>query len=181
MRIGLQSRSCLSHGTLVRTLVSRNDFGSPIIATFLTEVMASCVLTPIMSLFAPDYINSWIIMGLAPSDNSDQTPQEQEGTSESEDRMEGSADISNLKTNQQTPIVTGDTLTNTLAMSLMELQNCVDFEESRMGVDFDWDDPKCRNAVLRLVLVIECALSHGRCTLSGEQQESLQELVVKWK
>lgn len=54
-----------------------------------------------------------------------------------------------------------------LTMSLIELQRHVDFDECRQArmrneePEVDWDDPGCRDAVCRLVLVVEYALLHG--------------------
>ena len=58
---------------MVRVLMSRADFGSPVVSSLLTEIMGSCVLTPIMQLMDPAFINGWILMGLnsASSGNSD--------------------------------------------------------------------------------------------------------------
>jgi hypothetical protein len=50
---------------LVRALLPRAEFSSPIIRTMMTEMMAGCVLTPLMSSFCPEYLNGWIIMGCA--------------------------------------------------------------------------------------------------------------------
>eukprot|EP00977_Amphora_coffeiformis_P008319 scaffold1879_cov178-Amphora_coffeaeformis.AAC.8 len=52
---------------IVRALLPRADFGSPLVSSLVTEIMASCVLTPLMACFCPDYLNSWIMAGLAES------------------------------------------------------------------------------------------------------------------
>ena len=52
---------------LVRALLPRAEFSSPIIRTMMTELMAGCVLTPLMSSFCPEYLNRWIIMGCSES------------------------------------------------------------------------------------------------------------------
>jgi len=63
----------------------------------------------------------------------------------------------------------GDLITTRLAMALIELQRYMDFEECRdarannQEIGVSWDDAGCRAAVLTLVLVIEAALTHGRC------------------
>ena len=49
---------------MVRALLPRTDFGSPLVSSLVTEIMAGCVLTPLMSCFCPVYLNSWIIAGL---------------------------------------------------------------------------------------------------------------------
>lgn len=67
---------------LVRALLPRAEFSSPIIRTMMTEMVAGCVLTPLMGCFCPEYINGWIVMGCAdtPAEDEDQSQeQSQEG------------------------------------------------------------------------------------------------------
>ena len=49
---------------LVRALLPRSEFSSPIVRTLMTEMLAGCILSPIMACFSPDYVNSWISSGL---------------------------------------------------------------------------------------------------------------------
>jgi hypothetical protein len=49
---------------LCRAVLPRSEFSSPVIRTMLTELMSSCVLSPIMGCFSPDYLNAWIVSGL---------------------------------------------------------------------------------------------------------------------
>jgi hypothetical protein len=232
---------------MVRALVTRQDFGAPIVSTLLTEVMGGCVLTPLMAVFSPDYLNSWIIKGLSSAtvQGDDETAKEQVGGEEQKkpssrdsnvgesgllvDPLLGSVDdnvlhvetehsagptgrpkLAQVETSiegrlfdsQQSPqqlavndltenasvlmspssengITAGsrpatprmeDSIISLLAISLIELQNYVDFDECRRArahneeINVAWDDPGCRTAVLRLVLVLELALTHGRCT-----------------
>jgi hypothetical protein len=246
---------------MVRALLPRADFGSPIVSSLLTEIMGSSVLTSIMSCFCPEYLNGWIIKGLSAS-----TPAEGAGSGDAEEGKEkdpvdendeglfrgwshgeGQAesradslpntadsvghDLSDNKpspteqqqrnvarspaakeekpntisgdglklasplnvtssdkdvTPQQRALVQeksatfqlpdisavegGDDIITKLAMVLIELQQYMDFEEcrhansNRQEVRINWDDDGCRAAVLRLVLVIEAALTQGRCT-----------------
>lgn len=64
--------------------------------------------------------------------------------------------------------VTGDQILPLLAMSLIELQQFMDFDDCRdarrnqQQIEVNWDDPGYRAAVLQLVLIIEAALLHGR-------------------
>ena len=60
---------------IVRALLPRADFGSHLVSSLVTEIMASCVLSPLMGCFCPDYLNSWIMAGLAESATT-QTPAE---------------------------------------------------------------------------------------------------------
>jgi hypothetical protein len=71
---------------MVRALVPRSEFGSNIVSTLLTEIMGGCVLTPIMSIFTPEYLNSWIIAGLSSS----------------------SSETENAKKNESDPVEKGD-------------------------------------------------------------------------
>jgi PXA domain/RUN domain len=47
---------------IVKLLLPRQDYGSPIVASLVTEILAGGVLAPTMSCFFPDYLNDWIIM-----------------------------------------------------------------------------------------------------------------------
>ncbi len=49
---------------IVRILFQRADFNSPILRSAVVEMLASCVITPVMGCFTPDYVNGWIIAGL---------------------------------------------------------------------------------------------------------------------
>jgi len=46
---------------LCRIIFPRHDFNSPVGRSVSVEMVASCILTPIMGCFTPDYINSWIL------------------------------------------------------------------------------------------------------------------------
>lgn len=190
----------------------------PVLQSFLTEVLASSVLTPIMAMMGPDSIHGWIVMGLKPSDEAtlatdDGTKKEGSKTdyveADSSNKAQplesarlDSADTANSDdlisvenddfdadgiTSSPTlgpsktldEIVLGDGLMHTLAMTLMELQTHVDLDDCRTGVaatkDVDWDDDECRAAVLKLVLVIESALSHGRCIHVVPAEDTVQQ------
>lgn len=80
---------------LVRALLPRAEFSSPIIRTMMTEMMAGCVLTPLMSSFCPEYLNGWIIMGCAeaPADESTDTNKENhDGIQSSEEAQTANGD-----------------------------------------------------------------------------------------
>lgn len=49
---------------IIKLLLPRQDYGSPIFAALMTEVLGGCVLTPVMSMFSPDYLNDWIRKGM---------------------------------------------------------------------------------------------------------------------
>ena len=224
---------------MVRALVTRQDYGSPIVASLLTEIMAGCVLTPMMSVFTPEYLNSWVIKGLSTSEgeeeqvkNGDETTAtgdnfanegetSQDASATTTDPLLGSLDQmerevagtatptnSHKKTNElvrESPeqraledlsenaalILSSsaehsavdapssptaeDNIISLLALAVIDLSKYVDFEEYRIAREIrnqefnvDWDDPGCRAAVLRLVLVIELALTHGRCTYKSK-------------
>jgi hypothetical protein len=67
----------------------------------------------------------------------------------------------------------GDNLLTITAMTLIQLHKFVNFENCRQArinnyeADVNWDVPDCQRAVLRLVLVVEAALLHGRCQYRG--------------
>jgi PXA domain len=266
---------------MVKALIPRTDFGSAIVQTILTEIMAGCVLTPIMGLFSPDTISSWIVMGLSPASKSSTTTATttpiasnnpttsssgkdvaaaaagslsteivrdgKKGTdpllSQPEECIDTSIEVSKtedeeirllqrprarsddsigltqpneespakhhqdplslpnspstpanskvaygspgalpavpsaLSTTDTTTInsnnIPGDGMTNLLTMALIDLQQFMDFDDCRVTDDpdnyqqqsnVDWEGDSCRAAIVRLVLVIEAALLHGRCT-----------------
>jgi len=70
---------------IVRALLPRSDFGSPLVSSLVTEIMASCVLSPLMACFCPYYLNSWIMAGL--SENAT-TEAETEDTTPSNDALD---------------------------------------------------------------------------------------------
>jgi hypothetical protein len=67
----------------------------------------------------------------------------------------------------------GDNFLNITALTLIQLHKFVNFENCRQArmnnheADVNWDDLDCQSAVLRLVLVVEAALLHGRCQYRG--------------
>lgn len=207
----------LSH-RIVRALVTRQDFGSPIVSSLLTEILAGCALTPLMGIFSPDYLNSWIIKGLSSANSGEPavsastdraTPPGaetdslhlQDGDTSAESRGDSSkrntqtmkADVpatpeglSTIVERKEEKRETGaklsvpgsaasvssaeDSIHSLLALALIDVQRYVDFDDYRLArknkqvAMVEWDDPGCREAVLRLVLVVELALTHGRCT-----------------
>lgn len=229
---------------IVRALLPRQDFGSPIVSTIFTEIFSGSILSPIYSLFCPDYINGWIIKGLSPADSTnEEVDTTGEGETISEYRTNGetiageeqqqrtlsecsagsdcsegnppqtpltdntslprtastrtaaattssSTDVPELKDTalESTTTTTrtapseynSDDILTLIAKAVMDLQRFVDFEEFRWArenneaTNVDWDNPECRSAVLKLVLVMELVLAHGRCTdrsLQRQQQD----------
>eukprot|EP00970_Alexandrium_tamarense_P019253 scaffold13812_cov262-Alexandrium_tamarense.AAC.3 len=60
---------------MAKLVVPKNEVESSIVRTILVEMLASCVLGPVMGCFTPDYVNSWIItgLGLLEDDGTDET------------------------------------------------------------------------------------------------------------
>ena len=50
---------------VAKLVVSRNEIESSVGRTMLVEMLASCVLSPSMGCFTPDYVNGWLIKGLS--------------------------------------------------------------------------------------------------------------------
>jgi PXA domain len=221
---------------MVRALLPRHDFNCQILSTLMVEILAGCVLTPLLqTVSSPEYINSWIIMGLS-------AKKEQEG--EGDDVSDGSGanvaaraadqaaaqsagDASNLSSRSKgkepvppsdgdyamkvldedaettdagmstpanasagaaqggdrevedappeptnptllSPTSKADSILTVLGLALIELQRHVDLDEPGRSQGIDWDSNSCREAVLKLVLVIEAAMMDGRCTYSRE-------------
>lgn len=250
---------------MVRALIPRSDYSSGIVRTLLTEMMGGCVLTPIMGIFCPEYLNSWIIKGLGPSDIQPDSESKDEdvtktkeldgastGTAisiteeqvenaievtapnstqrsiateellvyetpkkENKDNSEHSGDnvqkessdgpekanpdsaspidttVSALDSQMVTPdnhdssnfhalssFASVDTIYKQLARALIDLQSFVDFDECRnarmnnVEHAVQWENPNCKSAVILLVLVIEAALCHGRCTYKQRRVRS---------
>ncbi|GKY90805.1 hypothetical protein MPSEU_000053300 [Mayamaea pseudoterrestris] len=214
---------------MVRALLARNDFGSNILSSILTEILGQSVLPPLMSCFCPEYLNSWIVAGLSSStvsttvdaavvesnvaaaslsldgveapDETALTRNESEQTNAGVETEEGAAtqpdgnaavgdhathddqsaalhrvdsDDKTVDFVDESPAQTldesGDKVNSLLAVTLIDLQQYVDFEDFRLlksqnePVNIDWDDSGCREAILRLVLVVEQTLTNGRCT-----------------
>ncbi|CAB9509084.1 expressed unknown protein [Seminavis robusta] len=270
---------------IVKFLIPRQDYGSPIVASLLTEILGGAVLAPTMSCFSPDYLNYWVQLLITMESSSSDTAAEEEesaaalnrasaasnastpvnaagqpilrtwgdedddeerpnrgpnnltrGVSEmvlddicydntegeemgdlmdlsaknavdySELNKEAAEDLlgtgSDLQQeeesgaggeNEQAPDSAGDddddemedddediimeetsnmagvySMIALLAEALMNLQRQVDFDECRRnskggsGVEVDWDNPSCKKSVLRLVLVVEALVLHGR-------------------
>ena len=52
---------------LARALLPRAEYSSPLLRSMVTELMAGCVLSPVMSCFCPVYLNGWILKACAPN------------------------------------------------------------------------------------------------------------------
>jgi PXA domain len=251
---------------MVRALIPRSDYSSGIVRTLLTEMMGGCVLAPIMGIFCPEYLNSWIIRGLGPSDTQPDTSSNIEQASETTEQEDASvvnvlsgtggqventievivdsseqrrvspevrvgyetpkkgirdrneslipgeevdtdplsiSEKANPDTNSasiidiavtasdsnSTPMdkqdssqygsfTSVDTIYKQLARALISLQSFVDFDECRnarmnnVEHSVQWENSSCKSAVICLVLVIEAALSHGRCTYKEHKLRS---------
>lgn len=210
---------------MVRALLPRHDFNCQILSTLMVEILAGCVLTPLLQcVSSPEYINSWIVMGLSGGKSSDSpNTQDTEVTTSMErtaDTVEGESvevasvlkpaeiDVRGLEdegdllevdtsvpTTPVSPSVPADpnpgalppppassassTTTTTaassadhiltlLGLALIELQRHVDLDEPGRLQSIDWDNAACREAVLKLVLVIEAAMMDGRCSYNKE-------------
>ena len=52
---------------LARALLPRAEYSSPLIRSMVTELLAGCVLTPVMGCFCPSYLNGWILQACTPN------------------------------------------------------------------------------------------------------------------
>lgn len=248
---------------MVRALVVRPDFSCRIVSTMLTEILGGCVLTPIMGLFTPEYLNSWLISGLDKSNSTSDgdfaetmenaSGEEMTAGNSREDPFDvaaaahGAVELeftappapSSVEPSTLTPQPTIDSrhgeyttatttassqsehsttttaattssavvdssasptsllsveenITAMLTLALMDLQHYLDVEELRAAAtvrdssspisitsSVDWDHPGCRSAVVRLVLVLEAALTHGRCTYHAPQQHRQPSTIIE--
>ena len=130
-----------------------------LLVSLVTDILAACVLQPLMGLFQPDVVNGWIVAGLA-SESSESS--ESEATSTTTTKTSRSLDWA-LE----------------LQVALQELQVHVDVEECKQAriqqveTSVDWD--QARDVVLRLVLVVEAALMDGRCSYRSEDENNDDE------
>eukprot|EP00523_Entomoneis_sp_CCMP467_P019432 CAMPEP_0168818572 /NCGR_PEP_ID=MMETSP0726-20121227/7826_1 /TAXON_ID=265536 /ORGANISM="Amphiprora sp., Strain CCMP467" /LENGTH=1812 /DNA_ID=CAMNT_0008870903 /DNA_START=15 /DNA_END=5453 /DNA_ORIENTATION=- len=176
---------------MVKVLMNRENFGSPIVSALITEIMGSCVLTPVMNLFHPDFMNGWILMGLRAAsskeeNSNDNKPKTEDSGSKTQQRAESvtpdSASVVAEKTldDIMEEVQNGDKdndesashgmdLLAELAIAMSEMKRFMYFEQLRTSPAsdsaeiVDWENLECRAAILRLVLVIEAALLDGRC------------------
>lgn len=267
---------------MVRALLPRHDFGSTIVQSLVTEIMAGCVLSPIMGCLSPDYINGWLVSGLSKAkpdegteDNDtveesekpvntaaeepekrgwdlgsdaaaadisefddsirsvsrsetmsnsmwsiDGAPDPQENEFQGKDLLSGNDSplhSPTMKAPEGTP--TRNQMTDTrgltpvreqsqgplrasaslekmldtgisndkndtdivteLAMALIDMQQHMDFDEIRQArvnqqelQKVPWDDSACQASVIRMVLVIEAALTHGRCAYRVDETDN---------
>ena len=224
----------LSH-RLIKETTTKVDFDSPTLRSMAVEMVASCVLAPIMSCFSPDMINYGLIKVLEPyaqatsgNASTDGESEETKLTTMDSDmdlmrgwdqsssgaelvpmeegkelahnvrtefgELEEADDLSLVETfdDIDAGTISGDIDTNELTrdkscqniltlltMSLIALQEHLNFEEIKLSresnteVTVNWDAPYCRAAVRRLVLVVEAALLHGLRT-QREREHSIR-------
>jgi hypothetical protein len=74
----------------------------------------------------------------------------------------------------------GTLLLKVTAMAISKVEGQVPLEDCRVarrngqGSNLvDYDDPDCQQAVIRLVLIMEAALLHGRCAVRGRKRRQL--------
>jgi len=88
-----------------RIIFPRADFNSPVGRSLCVEIFASCILTPIMECFCPDYINSWVLKCL----NDENTKDDSITSNNDEGNMKGGGvEVNNRmkETGQVEPVVT---------------------------------------------------------------------------
>ncbi|KAL7471344.1 hypothetical protein ACHAXS_011639 [Conticribra weissflogii] len=95
----------------------KNELDSSIVRTMLVEMLASCVLNPIMGCFSPEYVNGWIIKGLGLV--------EEEGSSDPEKGVDSNESAGTIKRHEciaSSTIYGGDSLrrTESVASSMKE-------------------------------------------------------------
>jgi hypothetical protein len=111
-------------------------------------------------------------------------------TSEVEDALFGDTDDASKSGYLFDQCTKSEQLVTLLSMSLIELRNFVDFDDCRYAkehdqdVPVDWDNPRSREAVRHLVLIIEAALLLGsrperkkKANVRGESINDLSEFV----
>lgn len=185
---------------MTRALLPRSEFESPLVSSLVTEILSGCVLSPMMGCLTPEYINGWLVMGLASDDSTDSldesdspqrasnpldeapsdsatSPEEEMNDTNDEEPTEDSAATTVSDPPQQVtwnPRATGDEdLAAQLTQALGNLQRQLDF--TNLPSAPDWQS--CQSAIIRVILVIEAAFQHGRCSYR-EPQEGVLEVEV---
>ena len=69
---------------IVRALLPRQHFQSSAVSSLVVEIMGICVLSPLMNLFHPNYLNGWIIGGINASKKKKNQEQQQARSSDDE-------------------------------------------------------------------------------------------------
>lgn len=194
---------------IAKLVASKNEIESSVVRAMLVEMLASCVLTPTMGCFTPDYVNGWLITGLSllkdggtDGDTVPPPPASAKSEKYSEDALDTDSVGTENTDHRLDSIVNGvveeiitsdgslrsemdetmfeeesvvddnncnraEQIITLLSMSIIELGRFIDFEDCRHARErnedilVDWDQPSCRKAVKRLVLVIEAALLLG--------------------
>ena len=68
----------------------------------------------------------------------------------------------------QATFSSGEIILKLTSIALQDMETFMDFEQCRLAraknieTEVDWDDPLCQEAVLKLVIVLEAAILHGR-------------------
>eukprot|EP00547_Thalassionema_nitzschioides_P005103 CAMPEP_0194209836 /NCGR_PEP_ID=MMETSP0156-20130528/7824_1 /TAXON_ID=33649 /ORGANISM="Thalassionema nitzschioides, Strain L26-B" /LENGTH=1937 /DNA_ID=CAMNT_0038937073 /DNA_START=10 /DNA_END=5823 /DNA_ORIENTATION=+ len=90
----------LSH-RLIRALLPREEFASPVIRTAMIEMLAGCILTPLMGSFTPETINDLIIMGCidTPENEEGGTQTEKQDNADTAEREKDNSDSNESQTN----------------------------------------------------------------------------------
>ena len=253
---------------LVRALLPKSEITSQCVLGMVTEIIGGSILTPIMNLWIPSFLNGLIVKLLTASNartqevthSTNNTPPkytnsriiERETTTISEvdkvlnrpeataakpknglqsdrqlqingrthiksannDKRMGGATLQNSTLDQKSddsvsPAIKktsnssvdrktkedknhnetiGYKLLKLSEMAMKDLKKHVDIEryqsinrgDEEEGT-VNWDDAECQHSILKLVMVIEAALLHGRCAYNEREEEMFPDLLAKDK
>jgi len=213
---------------LVRALLPKSETASQCVLQMTTEIIGGSVLTPVMNLWIPSFLNDLIVKllsntGAANATNG--TPQNTTNskgagreTNKSTKQLESSAGTTNglqsdkqiqENANSQNPnhdrscedsISVADTQRSnsvdansnnvTIGFKLLKLSELamkdvtkhIDFERyqtARDETEVDWGDIECQHSILKLVMIVEAALLHGRCAHNEKEKEMFPDLLAE--
>ena len=218
---------------LVRALLPKSETTSQCVLQMVTEIMGGAVLTPVMNLFMPSFLNDLIVKSLSntgtqqeapPSDSprkrsssrveegektqinkdsnrprtatdSTHSGPESDGAAEhndSNDKPVKSANIdqdsedsaSNIGDHKKNDETIGFKILKLSEMAMKDLNKHIHLERYKHSTAIDeetavnWDDAECQHSILKLVMVIEAALLHGRCAHNEKQKEMFPDLLL---
>ena len=225
---------------LVRALLPKSETTSQCVLGMVTEIIGGSVLTPIMNLWVPSFLNNLIVKFLTASNaraeelsrstsnaknESDKIPNQSAEpvenfsyTLEESDRQiqsDGSKRMggTNLQNSIDDQIHNDSTvpankepsnsvdsktkdkchnetigykLLKLSEMAMQDLNKQINFERYRSAnrgnkeeIEVNWDDAEVQNSILKLVMVVEAALLHGRCAHNEREEEVFPDLLAE--
>lgn len=213
---------------LVRALLPKTETASQCVLQMTTEIIGGSVLTPVMNLWIPSFLNDLIVklLGNTATPNAtsgtpqkttnskitqresnkstkqhesaeetghglESDPQSQDNArlqNPNHDRIrEDSVSVadkerSNSANDRDSNETIGLKLLKLSELAMKDLTKYIDFERYktvRDEIEVDWDDFECQHSILKLVMIIEAAILHGRCAHNEKEVEIFPDLLAE--